>query len=46
MTWNNQDCLIWTQEEQVGLYFDEAFRCMNLSESGEESERLCIWSST
>ena len=31
-TWNNQDCLILTQDEKVDLYFDEALRCMNLSE--------------
>ena len=42
MTWNNQDCLIWTQEEKVGLYFDEAFRCMNLSEV-EKRVKDCVF---
>ena len=27
ITWNNQDCLMLTQDKKMDLYFDEALRC-------------------
>ena len=40
-TWNNQDCLMLTQDEKVDLYFEEALRCMNLSEV-EKTAKDCV----